>query len=82
MSCACRGRRGESHPNNPSAAPNFNGVAKMEAHYIDITADKPATAPAEEEHQPSCFALEEEKGECWRGSGSTKPAINDVRPSL
>jgi hypothetical protein len=35
-----------------------------------------------EEHQPSCFAGEEEKGEGWKGSGATEPAINDVRPSL
>ena len=39
-------------------------------------------SPLLEEHQPSCFALEEEKGECWRGSGSTKPPINEARPSL
>ena len=45
---------------------------------------EPATAPSNlaDEHQPSCFALEEEKGECWKGSGSMKPAINDARPSL
>ena len=36
----------------------------------------------EEEHQPSCFAAEEEKGAGWKGSGATEPAINDVRPSL
>jgi hypothetical protein len=41
-----------------------------------------APSPLADEHQPSCFALEEEKGECWKGSGSTKPAINDARPSL
>jgi hypothetical protein len=35
-----------------------------------------------EEHQPSCFALEEEKGEGWKGSGAMGPAINEVRPSL
>jgi hypothetical protein len=34
------------------------------------------------EHQPSCFALEEEKGEGWKGSGAMKPAINEARPSL
>jgi hypothetical protein len=36
----------------------------------------------EEEHQPSCFALEEEKGEGWKGSGAMGPAINEARPSL
>jgi hypothetical protein len=35
-----------------------------------------------EEHQPSCFALEEERGEGWKGSGATGPAINEARPSL
>ena len=34
------------------------------------------------EHQPSCFALEEEKGEGWKGSGAMRPAINETRPSL
>ena len=35
-----------------------------------------------EEHQPSCFALEEERGEGWKGSGAMGPAINEARPSL
>ena len=35
-----------------------------------------------EEHQPSCFAGEEEKGEGWKGSGAMGPAINEARPSL
>jgi hypothetical protein len=35
-----------------------------------------------EEHQPSCFALEEEKGEGWKGSGAMGPAINEAWPSL
>jgi len=45
---------------------------------------EPGTAPSPiwEEHQPSCFALEEEKGEDWKSSGSTKPAINEARPTL
>ena len=37
---------------------------------------------AAEEHQPSCFALEEERGEGWHGSGAMGPAINEARPSL
>ena len=37
---------------------------------------------AADEHQPSCFALEEEKGEGWKGSGAMGPAINEARPSL
>ena len=35
-----------------------------------------------EEHQPSCFALEEERGEGCKGSGAMGPAINEARPSL
>ena len=44
----------------------------------------PETAPsmAADEHQPSCFALEEEKGENWKGSGAMGLAINEARPSL
>ena len=38
--------------------------------------------PSAEEHQPSCFALEEEKGEGWKGSCAMGPAINEARPSL
>ena len=37
---------------------------------------------AADEHQQSCFALEEEKGEGWKGSGAMGPAINEARPSL
>jgi len=45
---------------------------------------EPETAPAivADEHSPGCFALEEEKGERWEGSGATKPSINEARPSL
>ena len=35
-----------------------------------------------EERQPSCFALEDERGEGWKGSGAMGPAINETRPSL
>ena len=41
-----------------------------------------ATLMTAEEHQPSCFALEEEKGEGWKGSGAMRPAINETRPTL
>ncbi len=37
---------------------------------------------AAEEHQPSCFAWEEEKGVDWKGGGAMGPAINEARPSL
>lgn len=41
-----------------------------------------APASDSKEHQGSCFALEEEKGDGWKGSGATKPVINEKRPSL
>ena len=33
-----------------------------------------------DEHQPGCFALEEERGGNWTGSGI--PVIKEARPSL
>jgi hypothetical protein len=38
--------------------------------------------PASGEHQSSCFALEEEKEEGWKGAGGMKSDINETRPSL
>jgi hypothetical protein len=35
-----------------------------------------------DEHQPGCFALEEERGRDWKGSGRTVPSIKEARPSL
>jgi hypothetical protein len=35
-----------------------------------------------DEHRPSCFALEEEKGADWKGRGAARPIINEVKPSL
>jgi hypothetical protein len=42
---------------------------------------KPSTA-VPNEHQPGCFALEEERGANWHGSGESRPAIKDAKPSL
>jgi hypothetical protein len=36
---------------------------------------------APDERQPSCFGLEKEKGEGWKGSGAMNPAINEKRPT-
>jgi hypothetical protein len=41
-----------------------------------------APATATNGHQPGCFALEEEKGEDWKGTGAAGPAIKEGRPSL
>jgi hypothetical protein len=35
-----------------------------------------------DEHQPSCFALEEERGDSWKGTGAAPPAIKEAKPSL
>ena len=35
-----------------------------------------------DEHQPGCFALEEERGENWKGSGGTVPSVKEAKPSL
>ena len=35
-----------------------------------------------DEHQASCFGLEEERGEGWKGSGAAKSEINEAKPSL
>ena len=37
-------------------------------------------AAVSDEHQPGCFALEEERGGKWVGSGV--PAIKEAKPSL
>jgi hypothetical protein len=35
-----------------------------------------------DEHPPSCFGLEEERGGDWKGSGGTVPSIKEAKPSL
>ncbi len=35
-----------------------------------------------ETHQPSCFALEEERGSTWKGAGATGRITNEARPTL
>jgi hypothetical protein len=37
---------------------------------------------AADEHKPSCFALEDEKGEGWKGVGAMKSLVNEARPTL
>ena len=41
---------------------------------------KSLKAPVSQEHQPGCFALEEEKGGHWTGTGV--PVIKEAKPSL
>ena len=35
-----------------------------------------------DEHQPGCFALEEERGANWKGSGASVPSVKEAKPSL
>ena len=35
-----------------------------------------------EEHQPSCFAQEEERGEGWHGEGASGPLVRESKPTL
>jgi hypothetical protein len=37
---------------------------------------------APDEHQPGCFALEEERGANWKGSGGSVPSVKETKPSL
>jgi|SRR3974390_3447781 len=37
---------------------------------------------APDEYQPGCFALEEERGGNWKGSGGSVPSIKEAKPSL
>ncbi len=55
-----------------------------------ILTRKPTKKPSREtlrtavpnEHQPGCFALEEERGGNWKGTGGSVPAIKEAKPSL
>ena len=47
-----------------------HGLFYMEnAGGFKVEPETPVSTPADE-HQPSCFALEEESGEGWKGSGA------------
>jgi hypothetical protein len=41
---------------------------------------KSLNAAVSDEHQPGCFALEEERGGNWTGAGA--PVIKEARPTL
>jgi hypothetical protein len=55
-----------------------------------IVTRKPTKKPPREtlrtavpdEYQPGCFALEEERGGNWKGSGGTVTSIKEAKPSL
>ena len=59
-----------------------HGLFYMEnAGGFKVEPETPVSTTADE-HQPSCFALEEESGEGWKGSGAAKSEINEAKPSL
>jgi hypothetical protein len=39
-------------------------------------------AAAPDERLPGCFALEEERGSNWKGSGGSVPSVKEAKPSL
>lgn len=67
----------------PMANKAHHGLFYME-NAGGYKATEPGIAPSSDtkEHQASCFTLEEEKGDGWKGSGATKPLINEKRPRL
>jgi len=46
-----------------------------------VELENPVSTPTEK-RPPSCFALEEERGEDWKGSSAMKSEINETLPSL
>jgi hypothetical protein len=49
------------------------GIVSEAAGAVETKAD---------DHDPGCFALEEEKGEGWGGVGAMKPLVEEKRPTL
>jgi hypothetical protein len=72
-----------THPTDGTRVPP-HGLFHMENAGGHPAGQAPPPVPpaAPNGHQPGCFALEEEKGEGWKGSGASGPAIKETRPSL
>jgi len=47
---------------------------------VSATEDTTMPSAVPDEHQPGCFALKEERGGSWKGSGV--PVIKEARPTL
>ncbi len=58
----------------------LNAIGDRHKVEIEHPETLPPTTP--NEHQASCFGLEEEKGEDWKGTGATGEAIKEAKPSL
>ena len=63
-------------------AADAEAVALRVENAAALRVEDAATLRVEDERQPSCFALEEERGEAWKGGGAIAVAINEARPSL
>jgi hypothetical protein len=57
-------------------------VDVADAEPAALRVEEAAALRVEDERQPSCFALEEERGEAWKGGGAMEVAIKETRPSL
>jgi hypothetical protein len=58
--------------------PSYDGSLVVSA--TENTHAATVKAAVSDEHQPGCFALEEEKGDHW--AGSEVSVIKEARPSL
>src|SRR5436190_6720939 len=56
-------------------------VADVESPSRQMAEAQTGQAKITDERQPGCFALEEERGENWKGVGAT-PGIREAKPSL
>ena len=58
------------------------GRVLLGAEWHDIAEGDVVYIEPEEQHQPSCFGLEEERGESWSGTGASRPLLSESRPTL
>ena len=80
--CDVCGGIGEVEPPFPNTPATQHALFYMENAGGYKPADTTVPSTAANEHHPSCFALEEERGERWKGTGATKPSVNETKPSL
>src|SRR5262249_26058268 len=53
-----------------------------ETHGSQIAGSQNLRTRVPDERQPSCFALEEERGVNWKGTGAAPLAIKEAKPTL
>jgi len=66
----------DHHARASKKAPVSNAVN------VRRSAKSPTSSGKIDEHGPSCFGCEEEKGANWTGAGGMHPEIEEKRPSL